>query len=57
MNRVRLCIVCLLALASACVMAPTEPLPSWNDGAAKQRIVAFVQAVTETGVTSARPAV
>jgi phosphoserine phosphatase len=26
-----------------------DPLPSWNDGASKARIVAFVQAVTEPG--------
>jgi hypothetical protein len=28
---------------------PVDPLPSWNAGAAKARIVAFVQAVTEPG--------
>jgi phosphoglycolate phosphatase-like HAD superfamily hydrolase len=27
--------------------AQTDPLPSWNDGAAKQAIVAFVQATTD----------
>jgi phosphoglycolate phosphatase-like HAD superfamily hydrolase len=27
----------------------TDPLPSWNDGAAKQAIVDFVHATTETG--------
>src|SRR5437773_9626474 len=26
-----------------------DPLPSWNDGAAKQAIVDFVKATTETG--------
>jgi phosphoglycolate phosphatase-like HAD superfamily hydrolase len=30
-------------------MAQSDPLPSWNDGAAKQSIVKFVQAVTEAG--------
>ena len=29
--------------------AQTDPLPSWNEGAAKSRIVEFVQAVTEPG--------
>jgi phosphoserine phosphatase len=29
--------------------AQPDPLPSWNDGAAKARIVGFVQAVTEPG--------
>jgi phosphoserine phosphatase len=47
----------LLALLAACVLAgatthaaaQTDPLPSWNDGPAKARILAFVQAVTEPG--------
>jgi phosphoglycolate phosphatase-like HAD superfamily hydrolase len=29
--------------------ATAQPLPSWNDGAAKQGIIAFVKAVTEKG--------
>ena len=29
-----------------------DPLPSWNDGAAKARIAAFVKAVTGGGVRS-----
>ena len=29
--------------------AQTDPLPSWNDGAAKQAIVAFVEATTKEG--------
>jgi phosphoserine phosphatase len=36
----------LLALASAGVHA-ADPLPSWNDGPAKSRILGFVQAVTD----------
>jgi phosphoserine phosphatase len=37
-----------LALSLACLLAQAaDALPSWNDGAAKARIVAFVQAVTE----------
>jgi phosphoglycolate phosphatase-like HAD superfamily hydrolase len=44
----------VLALgASVAVVAPahaqTDPLPSWNDGPAKQAIVRFVQATTEQG--------
>jgi phosphoserine phosphatase len=38
----------LLALA-AHVQAQTDPLPSWNDGAAKRAIVEFVQATTTQG--------
>jgi hypothetical protein len=32
---------------SAQALAETDPLPSWNDGPAKQAIVAFVQATTD----------
>jgi len=34
-------------LAVAPLHAQTDPLPSWNDGPAKQAIVAFVQATTD----------
>jgi hypothetical protein len=40
-------IVVSLAVVSAARAQPTDPLPSWTDGAAKARIVAFVQAVTD----------
>jgi hypothetical protein len=29
--------------------AQTDPLPSWNDGAAKKAIVEFVKSTTEKG--------
>ena len=38
---------CLLAMAATCVQAAADPLPSWNEGAVKARIVSFVQAVTD----------
>src|SRR6266516_2091468 len=43
-----------VALASALAFTTTvaradDPLPSWNDGGAKQSIVDFVKATTETG--------
>ena len=38
----------VLSLASLPALA-TEVLPSWNDGVAKARILAFVRAVTEPG--------
>jgi phosphoglycolate phosphatase-like HAD superfamily hydrolase len=41
-----LTLVALLAV-SAPALAQTDPLPSWNDGPAKQAIVAFVQATTD----------
>jgi hypothetical protein len=31
------------------VLAQTDPLPSWNEGAAKKAIVEFVQATTTQG--------
>ncbi len=44
--------VLALAVALACatqVSAQTDPLPSWNDGAAKNAIVEFVQTTTTQG--------
>jgi hypothetical protein len=35
------------AFASVALAQPVDPLPSWNDGPAKTRIVAFVQAATD----------
>ena len=35
-----------LGLLTVAAQAQTDPLPSWNDGAAKRAIVAFVQATT-----------
>jgi phosphoglycolate phosphatase-like HAD superfamily hydrolase len=39
--------LCAVLLASAAAYAQSDPLPSWNDGPAKQAIVAFVQATTD----------
>ena len=40
----------LLCMAAVGALAqPVDPLPSWNAGTAKARIVAFVQAVSEPG--------
>ena len=39
----------LLSLVSAAQAQAPVDLPSWNDGAAKARIVAFVNAVSEPG--------
>jgi phosphoserine phosphatase len=50
-------VTCLFALTAATVRAATDPLPSWNEGATKTRIVAFVQAVTDpTGKDYVPPA-
>ena len=39
----------LAAVLATCTqaLAQTDPLPSWNDGPAKQAIVEFVQATTD----------
>jgi hypothetical protein len=39
----------LAALCLAATAAAVDPLPSWNDGAAKKAIVAFVEKVTTPG--------
>jgi phosphoserine phosphatase len=44
----RLALAALLALAQP-ALAQEDPLPSWNDGAAKQAIVDFVTAATTEG--------
>ena len=49
MKRVLPLLAWLFAIAIAGAASAAESLPSWNDGAAKQRIVAFVAAVTEQG--------
>ncbi|HSO06313.1 MAG TPA: HAD family hydrolase [Pelomicrobium sp.] len=43
-----------LAVQSSRAQAP-DPLPSWNDGAAKNAVVAFVQAATTPGLTTFVP--
>jgi phosphoserine phosphatase len=48
---------CLLSMAATRIEAATDPLPSWNDGAARARIVSFVRAVTDpTGKDYVAPA-
>jgi phosphoglycolate phosphatase-like HAD superfamily hydrolase len=37
------------------ILAAEDPLPSWNDGAAKQAIVNFVQTTTDSGSTNFVP--
>ena len=43
-------------ILSAQAFAQTDPLPSWNDGAAKKAIVEFVQATTTQGSPKFVPA-
>ncbi len=44
-----LCLAALAALGTLPASAQTDPLPSWNDGSAKQAILKFVEAVTTKG--------
>jgi phosphoglycolate phosphatase-like HAD superfamily hydrolase len=43
------CLLVATCLAPCLAVAQTDPLPSWNDGAAKQRIIDFVGRVTKSG--------
>jgi phosphoserine phosphatase len=47
-------LLCVLLLAAAALAG--DPLPSWNDGPAKQSILAFVKKVTTEGPDFVRPA-
>ena len=42
-------VLCGLGLLTITAQAQTDPLPSWNDGAAKQAIMAFVKETTTPG--------
>ena len=46
---VRTLLLCVLLAVAAPAMAQTDPLPSWNEGAAKRAIVAFVTETTTAG--------
>ncbi|MFA5951198.1 MAG: haloacid dehalogenase-like hydrolase [Hyphomicrobium sp.] len=43
-----LLLACLLLQPTLVLAQATDPLPSWNDGAAKRAIIEFVQATTDT---------
>ena len=47
LGHARVLVLCSLLLAGADAHAQTDPLPSWNDGAAKQAILEFVKATTD----------
>jgi phosphoglycolate phosphatase-like HAD superfamily hydrolase len=47
--RIRRMAALFLLAACAHVQAQTDPLPSWNDGAAKKAVVEFVQTTTTQG--------
>jgi phosphoglycolate phosphatase-like HAD superfamily hydrolase len=47
--------LCSLLLVSLQAHAQTDPLPSWNDGPAKQAILAFVRATTDQSSSKFAP--
>src|SRR5262245_51921430 len=47
MSNVVAAVLCALLFVGAYAHAQTDPLPSWNDGSAKQAIVDFVRATTD----------
>jgi phosphoglycolate phosphatase-like HAD superfamily hydrolase len=47
MTRIRLLVVGMLLALGARASAQVDPLPSWNDGAAKQAILSFVKETTD----------
>jgi phosphoglycolate phosphatase-like HAD superfamily hydrolase len=49
MARIRATVAVLMFGACAAASAQSDPLPSWNDGAAKKAIVEFVQTTTTQG--------
>ena len=49
MSRAAALLIGALLILSARAQAGSDPLPSWNDGAAKQAIVAFVKDTTTQG--------
>jgi phosphoglycolate phosphatase-like HAD superfamily hydrolase len=55
-SSLRLALVVSVAWALACAALAQEPLPSWNDRAAKRAIVQFVAEVTATGAPTFVPA-
>jgi hypothetical protein len=48
--------VLAITLAGLTTTQAEDPLPSWNDGPAKQAILNFVQTTTETSGTNFVPA-
>ncbi|MET3991741.1 hypothetical protein ABID65_003381 [Bradyrhizobium sp. S3.9.2] len=55
MVRVYAVLPACLAAISVAVAQPADPLPSWNDGAAKKAISDFVARVTTQGGTDFVP--
>jgi len=46
-GRLAVLVLCCLLLVATAAQAQSDPLPSWNEGPAKQAILAFVQTTTD----------
>jgi phosphoserine phosphatase len=55
LNRIATAVIAVVICTSALARA-SDPLPSWNDGAAKQSIITFVEKVTKEGSPDFVPA-
>jgi phosphoglycolate phosphatase-like HAD superfamily hydrolase len=51
-----LCLLTIIVVSQITIVQAQDQLPSWNDGAAKQAIMNFVQTTTESGSTNFVPA-
>lgn len=54
-SKVLVLLLAMVMLVGVRAYAQTDPLPSWNDGAAKQAIMGFVSRVTKEGATEFIP--
>ncbi len=55
-HRFRVLLLCVLLVLGGCATVRTDPLPSWNDGPAKQSIVDLVRQTTEASSPQFVPA-
>ena len=55
-HRFRVLLLCVLVVLGGCATVRTDPLPSWNDGPAKQSIVDLVRQTTEASSSQFVPA-
>jgi phosphoglycolate phosphatase-like HAD superfamily hydrolase len=55
-HRFRVLLLCVLVVLGGCAAVRTDPLPSWNEGPAKQSIVDLVRQTTEASSAQIVPA-
>ena len=49
-------LACVLVFSQVAAAQASDPLPSWNDGAAKEAVIAFVEKTTKPGSPGFVPA-